>query len=172
MMTVAAVLGMAILSGCTKKEPASMGAVEPAPERGTLAYDKSVWLSLLRDHEKVRREVRHIENGLEAVTESDDPDVAARIIDHAKAMQLRVKHGAQVRVWDPVFAELFENYDKIELSVTETPKGVRIRETSTDPEVVKLLRAHAAGVTDFVEEGSAAAQRETPRSWERPVKTE
>lgn len=157
------------LSACQKNSPAPK-AIEPAPQRGTLAYDKSVWLSLLADHSRIRREVRHIDKGVEATTESDDPAVAARIIDHATAMQLRVKNGAQVRVWDPVFAELFDNYEKINLEVTTTSKGVRITETSDDPNVVALLRAHAAGVTDFVNEGSAAAQRETPRSYERPVK--
>lgn len=157
-------------AACQKTTPAPQTtATEVAPERGTLAYDKSVWLTLLGDHASIRREVRHIENGLEATTESDDPAVAARIIDHAYAMQLRVKHGAQVRVWDPVFAELFDNYDKIHLEVTTLAKGVRIRETSDDPNVVALLRAHAAGVTDFVNEGATAAQRETPHSWERPA---
>ncbi len=157
-------------AACQRTTPAPQTAApEVTPERGTLAYDKSVWLSLLADHTRIRREVRHIDNGLEAITESDDPAVAARIIDHAQAMQLRVKHGAQVRVWDPVFAELFDNYEKINLEVTTTAKGVRIRETSDDPNVVALLRAHAAGVTDFVNEGATAAQRETPRSWERPT---
>lgn len=170
----AALFALVLLTtaACHKPEArsATPATVETSvPERGTLAYDKSVWLSLLADHTKVRREVRHIPNGLEATTESDDPDVAARIIDHATAMQLRIKHGAQVRVWDPVFAELFENYQKISLQVTVLPKGVRIVETSEDPGVVELLRAHAAGVTDFVQEGSKAAQRETPRSWERPA---
>lgn len=157
--------------GQSKPQPASAApdAPETGPQPGTLAYDKSVWISLLHDHQKIRREVHHIDNGVEAVTESDDPDVAARIIDHAKAMQLRMKHGSQVRVWDPVFVDLFDNHDKISLEVTPTAKGVRIRETSDDPKVVELLRAHAVGVTDFVNEGTAASQRETPYDWRRPL---
>jgi hypothetical protein len=52
----------------------------------------------------------------------------------------------------------------VTLSVTATPKGVRIVESSDDPQVVKLLHAHAAGVSDFVREGFEASARETPMS--------
>jgi len=170
---VVATLVPALLAGCQNSAPKPQSQPAPAaqtgPQPGSLAYDKAVWISLLHDHQKIRREVHHIDNGVEAVTESDDPDVAARIIDHALAMQLRMKEGAQVRVWDPVFVDLFDNHDKITLEVTPTAKGVRIRETSDDPKVVELLRAHAVGVSDFVAEGTAASQREIPYDWRRPL---
>lgn len=52
-----------------------------------------------------------------------------------------------------MFAALFEHADKIKLEITNTAKGVRIAETSTDPDVVKLIQSHATGVTEFVKEG-------------------
>ncbi len=140
-------------------------ASSPAP--GTLAYDKGVWIALLRNHTAIRREVRHLENGVEAVTESDDPAIAELIRDHALAMKHRMTVGARVRVWDPVFLELFEHADKVQLRVTTTDKGVSIVETSDDPHTVMLLRSHAAGLSDFVREGTKASGKATPYWTER-----
>lgn len=130
---------------------------------GSLAYDRSVWHSLLNDHTKIRRAVRHLPNGVAATTESDDPHVAARIIDHAKAMQTRMASGARVRVWDPVFADLFAKHESVRMEVTPTAKGVQIIETSDDPEAVALLRSHAMGVSEFIRAGFDAAPKTTQR---------
>lgn len=160
-VTLTAIVSAALLTACAGTDkPAAQAAADPQP--GSLAYDQSVWHSLLADHESIRRDVRPIEDGLEAVTESDDPGVSAKIQDHALAMQRRMKSGSRVRQWDPVFVALFDHHDKVKLDVTTTAKGVRIVETSDDPEVAALLRAHAAGVSDFVREGFDAASRETP----------
>ncbi len=69
----------------------------------------------------------------------------------------------QVRIWDPVFAELFKKHGVVSIEVTLTDKGVQIVESSTDPEAIALLRSHAMGVSGFVREGVKAAPRETPR---------
>jgi hypothetical protein len=129
----------------------------------SVAKDRDLWHELLGANNKIRRTVMHTESGVEAVTESEDPVIAAKIIEHAKAMQARMKVGAQVRVWDPVFAELFKKHGAVSLEVTPTEKGVRIVERSDDPEAVALLRSHAMGVSEFVREGFKAGPRETAR---------
>jgi len=111
--------------------------------------------------------VRHIDRGLEAETESDDPRIAALIKDHVLAMKDRIRGGYPVRGWDPVFRELFKRHHLIRLDVVLTEKGVKIVETSDDPETVRLMRSHAAGVSDFVKEGFAIMDRETPYIDER-----
>jgi uncharacterized protein (TIGR01244 family) len=145
----------------------SAPTADPMDAVNTVARDRDVWQQLLSDHSKIHRTVLHRQEGdlgiIEATTESDDPAVAARIIDHAKAMQARMVAGAQVRVWDPVFKELFARHDKATLEVTPTAKGVRIVESSRDPETIALLRSHAMGVSDFVRYGHEAGRRETPR---------
>jgi hypothetical protein len=133
---------------------------EAAP--GTLDYDRDVWQTLLHHHASIRRTVTRLPNGLAAVTESDDPAIARLIQDHALAMKQRMTTGARVRIWDPVFVELFDRHDKVRLDVTLTPRGVSIRETTDDPATLRLMRSHAAGVSDMVREGSAASQRPTP----------
>jgi len=163
-------LSLAALAGAALS--ASQDAPAPeAPLPGTLAYDKGVWMHLLEHHASIRRDVRHLENGVEAVTESDDPAIAALIQDHALAMQRRMRLGARVRVWDPVFLELFDNADKVHLEIMTTGKGVKIVETSDDPHVVMLLRSHAAGLSDFVREGFEASAKATPYWHERTTWT-
>ena len=139
--------------------PTSVTTADP----GTHAYDRDVWQTLLYHHGTIRRTVTALPDGLAAVTESDDPAVATLIKDHALAMQVRMTEGLAIRTWDPVFKELFERHGKVKLAVVLTEKGVSITETTSDPETLKLLRAHSAGVTDMVREGSRASQRETPR---------
>jgi YHS domain-containing protein len=114
------------------------------------------------DHKKIVRKVTNIPNGVETITESSDPAVVRQIQAHAVAMQKRIKEGRPIRMWDPLFAEIFRQHSKIEMSVTPTAKGVRIVETSKDTEVVALIQAHAQGVNGFVKEGMAGMHKEHP----------
>ncbi len=152
----------ALLAACSSAPQAAPTPPHAEPAPGTVAYDRDVWTDLLDTHDAIHRSVKHIDGGVEAVTESDDPAVAAKIKDHAFAMQRRMKEGLRVRQWDPLFVALFDRHDAITLVVVETEKGVSIRETSSDPEVVALLQAHAAGVDAMVREGFSASRVETP----------
>jgi uncharacterized protein (TIGR01244 family) len=149
------------------------GAVDPqrgrqGPPRGRgIAEDRGVWLQLLQQHDRIRRTLVHRQEGdlgiVEATTESDDPAVAALIKDHGLAMKQRMATGARVRNWDAVFHELFNRHEFVDLEVTVTDKGVRIVESSRDPETIALLRSHAMGVSEFVRAGPAAAPKQTSR---------
>ncbi len=109
--------------------------------------------ALFEQNEKITRTVKNTETGVETLTESDDPKVQALIAEHAWAMQKLLANKQPIRQWDPLFAELFKYADKINLQITRTPKGVKVVETSSDPYVVKLMQAHAQGVSEFVKEG-------------------
>jgi quercetin dioxygenase-like cupin family protein len=65
-------------------------------------------------------------------------------------------------MWDPLYAELFKQAGKVKLEMANTPKGIKVTQTSGDPWVVKLLYAHAEGVSEFVREGMAAMHRQHP----------
>ncbi|XVJ60081.1 MAG: hypothetical protein HEQ23_12075 [Tepidisphaera sp.] len=157
----------AAVAGCAGSDPGSPGPDDPYPGVNSVSRDRGVWQQLLSDHGKIRRTLRHSEKDgvgiVESLTESDDPEVAELIIDHAKSMQARMKVGATVRVWDPVFNDLFEKHKSVTLEVTPTGKGVRIVETSADPEAIALMRSHAMGVSAFVRAGHAISGDETPR---------
>ncbi|HKQ60070.1 MAG TPA: hypothetical protein VJS92_02220 [Candidatus Polarisedimenticolaceae bacterium] len=130
-------------------------AAEPAPPRS----DTDVFRALLEHREQIQRTVKKLRNGVETLTESSDPAVAALLRAHATAMRGRLDDGRLINSQDPLFAELFLHADKITTRVEETGRGVRVVETSTDPYVVKLVQARADVMDRFLKDGPAELQR-------------
>lgn len=117
---------------------------------------------LLRNHDRIRREVNKLRDGVETITESDVPEVAAGIREHVAAMARRLKDGRPIHARDPLFAEIFRHADAIVIVEEPTEKGIRVRETSRDPYVVALIQAHAEVVNGFVARGMAEMHRDHP----------
>ena len=117
----------------------------------------------LLDHRKdIQRTVKDVDGGVETVTESAVPEIASKIQQHAASMHKRVKDGKGIHLRDPLFAEIFRNADKIEMTVEKTEKGVRVKETSKDEYVAKLIRAHARVVNGFIENVHAEMRKDHP----------
>ncbi|MGE0104868.1 MAG: hypothetical protein AB7H86_21040 [Blastocatellales bacterium] len=127
--------------------------------RGGNQDDMQTIHSLFDAHKNITRTVKQIPNGVETLTESDDPKVQALIKEHVWAMKERLEKKQPIRMWDPLFVALFENADKIKMDIVATAKGAKIIETSTDPYVVKLIQSHAGGVSEFVSEGMAVMHK-------------
>jgi len=169
------VLILALFSGVLASCAATSGdargeaTVAAGPRPGMLEYDKSVFNGLLQDHQKIHRSVTPLPNGIEAVTESDDPEVAARIKDHVLAMKQRLHDGRRMRQWDPLYVAVFNDADQITLEVTPTEKGVRVVETSDDPHAAEVIRIHAGVVSGFARQGfdEAALAHEVPARGDR-----
>jgi hypothetical protein len=117
---------------------------------------------LLANHDKITRTVKELPNGVQTLTESETPDVAAKIKEHVEWMTVRIKEANPIRMRDPLFAEIFKHTDKIKMEHEDTEKGVLVTETSDDPIVVKLIQAHAKVVSSFVERGFAEAMKNHP----------
>lgn len=124
--------------------------------------DREVFQFLLTNHEKIRRNVKELSNGVETLTESNSPEIAAKIKEHVEWMSVRIKETNPIRMRDPLFAEIFKHTDKIKMHHEDTEKGVRVTETSDDPAVAKLIQAHAKVVSGFVERGFAEAMKSHP----------
>ena len=124
--------------------------------------DRQLFHFLLTNHEKISRTVKQLPNGVETLTETDDPAIAAKIQEHVRWMQYRVEETKPIRMRDPLFAEIFRHTDKIKMVVVDTDKGVRVTETSEDPYVVKLIKAHAEAVSGFVAKGFSEAMKNHP----------
>ncbi|MEQ9406443.1 MAG: DsrE family protein [Fuerstiella sp.] len=133
--------------------------------------DHDVFHFLLTNHRKIRRTVKELPNGVETTTESDDSEVVAKIQEHVYWMQQRIEKTQPIRMRDPLFAELFRHTDKIKMVHKDTDKGVQVTETSDDPYVAKLIKAHAKAVSGFVDRGFAEAMKNhaVPDSKERPI---
>jgi ubiquinone/menaquinone biosynthesis C-methylase UbiE/intracellular sulfur oxidation DsrE/DsrF family protein len=124
--------------------------------------DQQVFHYLLENHQEIRRTVTQLDAGVETLTESDNPQVAAKIQEHVASMHRRVKEGRGLRFWDELFAAIFANHASITMEVVNTEKGVRVKETSDDPTVARLIQAHASVVSLFVTSGFDEAHKNHP----------
>ncbi|RPI84784.1 MAG: hypothetical protein EHM42_07235 [Planctomycetaceae bacterium] len=138
----------------------------PGPE---MRADQNVFHFLLDHHAEIRRTVKRLDNGVETLTESDNPDVTAKIQEHVASMHKRVQEGRGLRFWDELFAALFKKHASIKMSVETTEKGVKVLETSDDRTVVGLIQAHAEVVSRFVAHGFDEAHKNHPVPVELPA---
>ena len=118
---------------------------------------------LLSQHDKIKRSVKDIPNGVESVTTSDDPQVAHLIREHVGEMKSRIEEGRPIHQMDPLFREIFANYQHIHKQIADVPGGVRVTETADTANVVPLVRQHARrAVSEFVAQGMPRMMQPTP----------
>jgi len=118
--------------------------------------------ALLDRHTLIERKIEEIDGGVETITTSGDAATEETIRQHVRQMEDRLTSGHGMRHWDPLFVELFRHHDKIHMEIVDVPGGVRVRETSGDPEVASLIQLHARAVSEFVSDGYDRAHRATP----------
>ena len=118
-------------AGCGKGAGHGQGAgAHQPPDRETIH-------GMLAQHEKIQRSVNDIDGGIVADTTSKDPEVAAMIRKHVAEMKTRLEQGQPTRMWDPLYAALYEHHAEIAMSIVEIEGGVRVTETSKNPEVTR-----------------------------------
>ncbi len=113
--------------------------------------------ALLGDHQHIKRNVEVIPGGVKTTTTTDQPESVATLRAHVREMTKRLKSRQPVRMWDQVFRDIFDHADKIQISEQEVPNGIVVTETTTDADVVPMIRAHAQRVSEFAAQGRAAA---------------
>jgi hypothetical protein len=121
---------------------------------------------MFMDHERIRRTVTNLPNGIRTVTESDDPELAATIVSHVVGMHERVKEGRDPKlpIQSPTLQIIFRNKDKIATTHEATAKGIVVVQTSSDSETVAALQKHAGEVSDLVKRGMVAAHENMMRN--------
>jgi hypothetical protein len=117
---------------------------------------------LVTHHDQLERSVEDIPNGVLTVTTTEDPELLEPLRKHVQEMSALLEAGGHVRMWDPLFGEIFEHGESIQIEIEEIDGGVRVTETSEDEEVVKLIRAHARKIDQFIARGQEACREETP----------
>lgn len=123
------------------------------------AADMGLVHDLVMNHDKIRRTVTNLPNGIKTLTESDDPQVAQTIKAHVASMSQRLNDGREFNIFSKTLPVLFENRDKITSKVEMTEKGAAVTRTSADAKVVAALQGHAAEVTELAQEGPVAMRR-------------
>ena len=131
-----------------------MGMMNDGMMGGGMA-DMGTIHSLFAQSGTISRTVKMLPNGIEALTESSDPQTVGLLQEHVAAMKTRLEKNQPIRQGDPLFAALFQHADKIVISVTATKRGVKVVETSTDAYTVRLLQSHAQAISDFIKNGMA-----------------
>jgi hypothetical protein len=113
---------------------------------------------LVVNHEKIRRTVTNLADGIRTVTESDDPAVAQLIKAHVASMMQRVRDGSDpgLPMESPALHAIFQNKDRIRTTVETTDNGAIVVQTSTDEQTITALQQHAAEVTELTRGGMAA----------------
>jgi hypothetical protein len=124
--------------------------------------DMRLFHDLLANRDKVNRTVTLRPDGIETITESDDPEMATKIRVHVAAMYKRVTNAKPIHMRDPLFRAIFENAAAIEMSHEFTPRGIKVVETSKDPYVAKLIQAHAEVVNLFIKNGMSEMMKDHP----------
>lgn len=117
---------------------------------------------LLDRHDKVRRQVTLTPDGYVAVTESDQPEVAAALKGHVRQMEERFKQGLMVRRHDPAFVEFAAHYADLTHQFEATAQGVKMTVRGKTPAAVKVAQNHASVVTDFATNGWEGHDRSHP----------
>ena len=123
------------------------------------AADMGLVHTLLVNHDRIRRTVTRLPDGIRTVTESDDPQVAKAIQAHVASLSLRLGDGREFNIFSTTLPVLFAHADKIRSSVEMTGKGAVVTRTSADATVAAALQGHAAEVSELVRDGMAGMQR-------------
>lgn len=113
---------------------------------------------MFANHQLIEREVILLPNGIDTLTESPQPELAAVLVSHVMGMIQRADEGRdpEVLIQSPTLDILFKNRDTITTHIELTEQGIRVLQTSTDPATVTALQTHAGEVTDMVNRGMRA----------------
>lgn len=134
------------------------GASDPG-----MKADQSLIHTLLSSRSQIRRQIKLLPNGIETLTETDNPRLRTVLVQHVQSMKQRVEQVRPIHLRDPLFSALFRNAKKVSMmKLTVTPKGVHMIETSDDPFTVKLIQAHARVVSLFIKNGQQEVRKNHP----------
>ena len=113
---------------------------------------------IFRSHEGISRRVTNVQNGIVTTTEAEDASLREAIVSHVSMMVTRLQEGRnpEVIIQSPTLDALFDVYDEIDTEIEMTESGVKVIQTSSNPEVVRLLQTHAAEVSDMADRGMEA----------------
>jgi hypothetical protein len=130
------------------------GMMGMAHDPATMAQLRVIHL-LFVNHDRIKRTVANLPNGVQTVTESDDPEIAQLLKTHVADMMKRVAAGDDpgLPIESDALHAIFRDKDKVHTSVEATANGAVVVQTSDDPKTVAALQEHAAQVTDFAQQG-------------------
>jgi hypothetical protein len=155
LMGLIGVLSVVSITGLLLAQPGPQGKGGRFGKDAAHQADMELFHFLLDHRKEITRQVTNLPNGIETLTESDNPMVVEKLQAHVESMYKRMEEKRPIHARDPLFAEIFRNADKIKMKLEKTKKGVKVIETSEDAYVAKLIQAHAEVVNLFLKNGRA-----------------
>ena len=159
-------MGPGMMMHGTQPEMEGSGGPMRGPMAGSMQHadaafgdDMRLVHAMIFNHDKIKRTVTNLPDGIRTITESGDPQVAQAIKAHVASMEKRLGDGKEFNLFSPTIPVLFENRNKIKTVVATTEKGSLVTQTSSDPTVVAALQAHAIEVSDLARDGMVAMMR-------------
>ncbi len=156
----AVVVSIGLLPGLLLAQPGPQGKGFGKGMGADHRADMELFNSLLDHRSDITRKVSRLPNGIESVTESDDPKIVEKLQAHVASMHKRLEERRPIHARDPLFAAIFRNTGKISMKVENLGKGVRVVETSDDPYVARLIQAHAEVVSLFLKNGRTEMRKD------------
>jgi hypothetical protein len=123
---------------------------------GATSMDMSLYMEMFSRHSELTRVVEDIPGGARTTTESNSPDLVAKLQAHVSAMYSHVADGGEIMCMSQSLPTLFRRAADYHRQITFTPKGLIAVETAADPDLTQAVRAHAREVTGFVNDGMPA----------------
>ena len=128
------------------------------PAMGMTADEHGNIFDLLSGHAAIARKVEAVPGGVKTTTMTTTAALVPVLRVHVRQMKAHLEENRPVRLWDPVFRDVFANAESIKLELRDIDGGIEVIETSDDPEAAEAIRAHATKVNAFVAGGHAAAR--------------
>lgn len=135
------------------------GAAGGPGQRGPLDQDHQAIQLLLQNRRHIRRKVVNLPNGVQTLTETDNAQLRPVLVGHVKSMYERLENGRPIHQRDPLFRVLFQHANEITMKARPTATGIEVIETSDNPQVVKMIQAHAEVVSLFLKNGHAEVKK-------------
>jgi hypothetical protein len=123
---------------------------------GATPADMRLYMDMFNRHIEITRTVEEIPGGVRTTTQSNAPELAAKLHAHVSSMYSHVDQGLEVMCMSQSLPTLFRNAGGYRRQLTLTPTGAIAEETSDDPALTDAIRAHAREVTGFVRDGMPA----------------
>lgn len=122
---------------------------------GMMGGDMRTIHQLFANHNLIDRKVEEIPGGIRAITESENPQIAALIKTHVAKMYQRMDNnqGIPMMMMSSTLPTMAENSDRYNRELKITSKGIVVTETSNDPDMISVIRDHAQEINQFVKEG-------------------
>ncbi|WP_304545744.1 hypothetical protein [Sulfurimonas microaerophilic] len=126
--------------------------------------DEKLYHELLERHTEIERTTTELENGIETITRipSKDENLIKILQEHAMGMKKRFDGNRAIRSWDPLFIELFDHREQIQMNSTMLDDGIKVTLTADDEKICELIKRHDETLHAFVNYGFKAARHESP----------